>query len=116
MSQTTDGQIDTVMQEERVFPPGEAFSSRARISSMEAYEKLWNDSKADPEKFWGKIAEDELHWFQPFQTVLEWNEPFARWFVGGQTNVSYNCLDVHLGTDKTRRRSYGKVNRVTSAH
>ena len=103
MSQTTDGQIDTVMQEERVFPPGEAFSSRARISSMEAYEKLWNDSKADPEKFWGKIAEDELHWFQPFQTVLEWNEPFARWFVGGQTNVSYNCLDVHLGTDKENK-------------
>ena len=103
MSQTTDGQIDTVMQEERVFPPGEAFSSRARISSMEAYEQLWNDSKADPEKFWGKIAEDELHWFQPFQTVLEWNEPFARWFVGGQTNVSYNCLDVHLGTDKENK-------------
>ena len=103
MSQTTDGQIDSVMQEERVFPPGEAFSSRARISSMEAYEQLWNDSKADPEKFWGKIAEDELHWFQPFQTVLEWNEPFARWFVGGQTNVSYNCLDVHLGTDKENK-------------
>ena len=103
MSQTTDGQIDTVMKEERVFPPGEAFSSRARISSMEAYEQLWNDSKADPEKFWGKIAEDELHWFQPFQTVLEWNEPFARWFVGGQTNVSYNCLDVHLGTDKENK-------------
>ena len=60
MSQTTDGQIDTVMKEERVFPPGEAFSSRARISSMEAYEQLWNDSKADPVKFWGKIAQQRL--------------------------------------------------------
>src|SRR5205814_2051566 len=52
----------------------------------------------DPEGFWGEQAVNELHWFQPFHTVLEWKPPFAKWFVGGKTNASYNCLDVHLRT------------------
>ena len=65
---------------------------------MQAYEELYERSKADPEKFWGELAQQELHWFQPFSKVLEWNEPFAKWFVGGRTNVSYNCLDAHLTT------------------
>ncbi len=52
---------------------------------------------ADPEAFWAKQAE-ELHWFKKWDTVLEWNEPFAKWFVGGKINISYNCLDRHLTT------------------
>ena len=56
----------------------------------------------------------ELHWFKPYTKVLEWNEPFAKWFVGGQTNASYNCLDAHLSTGtRTRRRSSGKASRAT---
>ena len=90
------GQIDTVMQEDRLFPPSPEFCARALIPSQADYEKLYEQAKADPEKFWGDLARKELHWFKPFEQILDWKEPFAKWFVGGQTNVSYNCLDAHL--------------------
>ena len=61
-----------------------------------------NEAEADPEKFWGDLAREELHWFQPFDKVLEWKEPFAKWFVGGKTNVSYNCLD-RTSDDRSRQ-------------
>jgi acetyl-CoA synthetase len=96
------GQLDTVMKEERLFPPSKEFAAQARIGSLAAYEALWKEASADIEKFWGKLAA-ELHWFQPFKTVLQWDEPFARWFVGGKTNVSYNCLDVHLTTARRNK-------------
>ena len=61
-------------------------------------------SMADPDAFWGEAARQELHWFKPFETVLDWsNPPFARWFEGGQTNLSYNCLDRHLSGPPGRR-------------
>ena len=66
------GQIVNVMKEERLFPPSPEFSAKARIQSMEQYEKMWNEAKDDLEGFWGKMA-GELHWFQPFTQVLEWN-------------------------------------------
>ena len=59
--------------------------------------------QADPAAFWAKQAE-ELHWFKKWDTVLEWNEPHAKWFEGGKINIAYNCLDRHLDTpraDKT---------------
>jgi acetyl-CoA synthetase len=90
--------IDNVMQETRLFPPSREFAAKAIIPSMQAYEELYERARNDPEKFWGDLAKQELHWFKPFEKVLEWSEPFARWFVGGKTNVSYNCLDVHLGS------------------
>jgi acetyl-CoA synthetase len=92
------GQIDSVMQEDRKFPPSAEFQAQARIGSLEAYEKLYNESVENPEKFWGDLAKEELHWFKPFDQVLDWQPPFAQWFVGGTTNVSYNCLDRHLTT------------------
>ncbi len=94
--------IDTVMHEKRRFPPSREFAEKAIIPSMQAYEELYERAKKDPEKFWGDLAKEDLHWFTPFSKVLEWNEPFAKWFVGGKTNVSYNCLDAHL---KTWRRN-----------
>ncbi len=97
MAKETGGQVDTVMQETRVFPPTAEFAARATVNSMKAYEKLWNEAAADTEAFWDKLAK-ELHWFRPYDKVLEWNEPDAKWFVGGQTNISYNCLDAHLDT------------------
>ncbi|MEM7314858.1 MAG: AMP-binding protein, partial [Planctomycetota bacterium] len=93
------GQIDSVMQEDRLFPPSEEFRSRSKIGSLDKYQELWDRAKADPLKFWDEYA-SELHWFEPYTEVLEWNEPFAKWFVGGKTNVSYNCLDAHLATDR----------------
>ncbi len=98
----SSGQIDTVMQEDRKFPPPAEFVSRALIDEKQ-YEELYAAAKADPQKFWGDLAKSELHWFAPFGQVLEWNEPFAKWFVGGQTNVSYNCLDAHLTTARRNK-------------
>lgn len=89
-------QIDTVMQEKRLFPPTPQFVSRAQIKSLEEYQALWDEAAADPPRFWADLARDELHWIEPFQESLVWKEPFAHWFVGGKTNASYNCLDRNL--------------------
>ncbi len=97
MSSTASaGQIDTVQTESRLFPPSESFSSQAAIGSMEAYQRLYDESITDHEAFWGREAREHLHWFKPFNQVLEWNEPFVKWFADGQTNASYNCLDANI--------------------
>ncbi len=88
----------SVLQEERVFPPSKAFAQKAHVKSLAQYRKLYNESIRQPEKFWGRMAKDELVWFKPWKKVLQWKLPYAKWFVGGQLNVSYNCLDRHLGT------------------
>src|SRR5262245_7175672 len=90
--------ITSVLHENRVFPPRKEFSSQAQIKSLAEYRKLYNESIRSPEKFWGKQAKNELVWFKPWKKTLEWKEPFAKWFVGGQLNVTHNCLDRHLGT------------------
>jgi len=103
MAQQQSGQIDTVMQEERIFPPPTEFAAQAIIPSMEAYQALYDEAEGDLEGFWGDLAKKELHWFTPFKKILDWKVPFAQWFVGGKTNVSYNCLDVHLGTPRQNK-------------
>ena len=95
--------IESTLHEDRVFPPPPEFAANAHIKSFEEYEALYAEAAADPAAFWAKQAE-ELHWFKKWDTVLEWNEPHAKWFVGGKINISYNCLDRHLDTpraDKT---------------
>ncbi len=103
MSENTGGSIDNVMQESRLFPPSEEFLKGCEINSLEAYQELYDRAAADPVKFWGDLAREELHWFQDFEQTLEWKEPDAQWFLGGTTNVSYNCLDRNLEAngDKT---------------
>jgi acetyl-CoA synthetase len=96
MSSVTSN-IESVLHEERVFPPPESFSQSARIKSMEEFEKLRAEAYDSPETFWARMAE-ELHWFKKWDTVLEWDLPHAKWFVGGKTNVSYNCTDRHLSS------------------
>ena len=86
--------IDSTLRETRVFPPAHDFSAKAHIRSLEEYEALYSRSIADPEGFWAEVAGD-LHWFEPWTQVLDWQEPWARWFVGGKTNLSYNCVDRH---------------------
>ncbi|TWT38098.1 Acetyl-coenzyme A ligase [Posidoniimonas corsicana] len=97
------GQIDNVMHESRLFPPPAEFSKQSRIPSREAYDQLWERAAADPTKFWADLAKEELHWFEPFHTALEWNEPFAEWFVGGKTNACYNCVDKHVAEGRGDR-------------
>ncbi|MFP5274208.1 acetate--CoA ligase [Coleofasciculus sp.] len=95
MSEST---IESILQEKRLFPPPAEFSQNAQIKSLEEYQRLYDKAKADPLKFWAELAEQELHWFSKWDTVLDWQPPFAKWFVGGKTNIAYNCLDRHLST------------------
>ncbi|HYV27711.1 MAG TPA: acetyl-coenzyme A synthetase N-terminal domain-containing protein, partial [Candidatus Eisenbacteria bacterium] len=90
--------ITSVLQETRVFPPPKEFSKRAHIKSLVHYRRLHSESIKAPERFWGRMAKQELVWFKPFKKVLHWKEPFAKWFIGGRLNLSYNCLDKWLGT------------------
>ena len=95
MSQPT---IESILQEKRLFPPTSDFSQNAHIKSLADYQRLYDKAKADPQQFWAELAESELHWVQKWDTVLDWQPPFAKWFVNGKINISYNCLDRHLTT------------------
>jgi acetyl-CoA synthetase len=89
--------IDSVLTENRVFNPSPEFAAYAHIRSLAEYERLYHEAEQDPAKFWAGIA-SEIHWFKPWDQVLEWNCPWAKWFSGGQINLSYNCLDRHVAT------------------
>ncbi len=86
------GGVTSVLQESRKFPPPPAFSKQAHIKSMAEYEKLYRESIANPDKFWGETA-SELEWFKKWDRVAEWNLPDVKWFVGGKTNLCHNCVD-----------------------
>jgi acetyl-CoA synthetase len=94
----SDSTIESILQEKRLFAPPAEFSENARIKSQEAYQALYDQAKQDPIAFWSQLAENELHWFKKWERVLDWQPPFAQWFVGGQLNISFNCLDRHLTT------------------
>lgn len=98
VNNTFSGQIVSVLQEQRIFHPEPEFSKNAHIKSFAQYKRMYKESVENPEKFWGKMAKEELVWFKPWKKVLKWNEPFAEWFVGGTLNACYNCLDRHLST------------------
>jgi acetyl-CoA synthetase len=95
--------IESFQQEMRVFPPPKEFTRRAHLKSLAQYRKLYRESIQSPEKFWGRQAKAELVWSKPWTRVLKWEEPYAKWFVGGQLNVSYNCLDRHLDTPRANK-------------
>ena len=97
MSEAT---IESILKEKRVFNPPTELSQKAAIKSMEEYKKLYALAKQDPSGFWAKLAEKELHWFKRWGKTLDWQPPFAKWFVDGKINISYNCLDRHLETDR----------------
>ncbi|GIW86520.1 MAG: acetyl-coenzyme A synthetase [Isosphaeraceae bacterium] len=86
--------IHSMLVENRVFAPPAEFSRTAHISSLEQYERLWNQAKDDPEGFWGEVGA-RLEWFAPWSRVCEWDPPHAKWFVGGKTNAAINCVDRH---------------------
>ena len=90
-------QFDTLLQEKRVFRPSAEFARRAHVKSMAQYREMYEESIKKPARFWARVA-NEFHWFDRWRKVLEWKAPHAKWFVGGRTNVSYNCLDRHLST------------------
>jgi acetyl-CoA synthetase len=95
--------IESSLQETRLFPPPAALSGSAHIQSMDQYQQMYRESIDDPEKFWGNVGKS-FHWFEKWDKVLEWKAPNAKWFVGGRTNLAYNCLDRQVAEgrgDKT---------------
>lgn len=93
-----NGPMDTLLHENRKFEPSQYFRNHATITDNELYEK----AALDREQFWAECA-DELQWSQKWDRVLEWNPPFAQWFVGGRINASVNCLDRHIDNGLERK-------------
>ncbi len=95
--------IESHLQENRVFNPPDAFREKARIQSLDHYREMHRESLEDPDAFWSREA-GELVWRKPWEKICEWQPPFAKWFVGAKVNISENCLDRHVAEgrgDKT---------------
>ena len=114
------GSIESVLVENRVFPPSEATMEGARIKGMEAYQALCDEAEKDYEGFWARLARENVVWTKPFTKVLdESNAPFYKWFEDGELNASANCLDKHMGTPVENKTAIifeaddGKVTKVT---
>src|SRR5215470_17831133 len=97
-----DTHIVSLLKEQRVFAPDPKFSEHAHIKSLDVYDAIAKRASEDPETFWAEIA-SELHWFAPWTKVLDWDMPFAKWFVGGKTNISHNCVDRHLSGSRKNK-------------
>ncbi len=91
MTKEPQSHFDILLTEDRQYPPPETFSKQANVHDPGVYEEADRDFEA----FWAKHAE-ELDWFEKWDQVLDWNIPWAKWFVNGKINVSYNCVDRHL--------------------
>jgi acetyl-CoA synthetase len=111
--------IESVLNERRVFEPSAQFVKQANVSGMAGYKALCDEAAKDYAGFWAKLARETLHWKKPFTKSLdETNAPFFKWFEDGELNVSYNCLDKHLATqpEKTAiifEADDGKVSKVS---
>jgi acetyl-CoA synthetase len=100
--------IESLLQEKRLFKPAPEFARRANWPPAKAreYRRL---AARSPERFWAQMAKEHVSWFSPWKKVLDWKPPFARWFVGGKLNVSYNCLDRHLEGENAWRRNKAAI-------
>ena len=114
------GNIESILQEHRVFPPSAEFVKQANVSGMDAYKALCAEAERDYTGFWARLAREFLKWTKPFTQVLdESNAPFYKWFHDGELNASYNCLDVNLengNADKVAiifEADDGKVTKIT---
>jgi len=113
---TTD-RIETLLDEQRRFPPPESFAAQAHVPNSSPYDR----ARRDPEGYWADWAK-QLEWSRPFDRVLEWKPPHAKWFIGGKLNASVNCLDRHVRAGRGGRVALiwegeppGEVRRITYA-
>jgi acetyl-CoA synthetase len=97
-TEATGHAIETMMLEERRYPPPEDFAAQANASA-DIYER-------DPQEFWETEGRERLSWFEPFDTLLDWNPPYARWYLGGKLNVCFNCVDRHVESGKGDKVAY----------
>ena len=93
-----DKAIEVLLHERRNFPPPKDFKKSANAKNTGVY----NSARRDPLAFWAKAAKD-LHWYKPWKKVLEWKIPWAKWFIGGKLNASYNCLDRHVNSSRKNK-------------
>jgi len=100
--------IESLLKEKRVFKPSADFAKNAnwKKKTVRKYREL---GEKDPERFWAKMAKQNVTWFSPWKKVLAWKPPFARWFIGGKLNVSYNCLDRHIEGEGSWRRNKAAI-------
>ncbi len=96
--------IESLLTEERTFEPPAGFAASSACGSLDDYRRLYRESLDSPDTFWSRVA-DELHWFKKWDKVLDWTLPHAKWFVGGQTNLSFNCLDRHLDGPRADKKA-----------
>ena len=97
------GNIESVLTETRSFPPPAEFTPHVSFKTKEEYQAAWNKAKEDPVTFWGELADENLHWFKKYDSVMEGDMPETKWFSGGKINASYQCLDRHLeGPNKNK--------------
>jgi acetyl-CoA synthetase len=113
------GNIESVLQENRVFEPSAEIVKQANISGMAAYKALCDEAERDFNGFWARLAKEHVQWHKPFTQVLdESNAPFYKWFADGELNASYNCLDVNLANGNAEKTAIifeaddGKVTRI----
>jgi acetyl-CoA synthetase len=99
--------IESTLKEKRVFKPSKEFARNANWNKKTVRELTKLGEK--PERFWAKMAKEHVTWFSPWKKVLDWKPPFAKWFVGGKLNVSYNCLDRHLEGKNAWRRNKAAI-------
>ncbi|MXS85261.1 acetate--CoA ligase [Nitrosomonas sp. HPC101] len=108
--------IESILRENRVFPPAGEFVRHANIAGIKTYKELCQEAEHDYTGFWAKLAKQYITWHKPFTRILDdTNPPFYKWFDDGELNISWNCLDRHLATqaDKTAiifESDEGKVN------
>jgi len=113
-------EIESVLVENRVFPPPADLVRQANVSGMEAYRALCDEARRDPDAFWARLGKEHLVWSKPFTQVIdESDKPFYKFFPDGEINISANCLDKHIGTPVENQTALifeaddGKVTRVT---
>ena len=94
-------EIENLLAEGRTFPPDPAFSAQANAQAS-----IYDEAAGDPEGFWARIARETVTWREPFTTTLEWDLPFAKWFVGGKLNISENCVDRHVANGLGEKVAY----------
>ena len=105
----THFEIESILKEKRVFKPDPAFARKANVSGAAAYNRLHKEADQNYQRFWARLAREQVSWFSPWKKVLDWKPPFAKWFVGAKTNVSYNCLDRHLEGENAWRRNKAAI-------
>ncbi|TDI98315.1 MAG: acetate--CoA ligase [Deltaproteobacteria bacterium] len=101
--------IESVLREKRLFEPDPAFARRANVPGQAAYRRLRKEAETDYQRYWARLAKEHVDWFTPWKKVLDWKPPFAKWFVGAKTNISYNCLDRHLEGPNAWRRNKAAI-------